>query len=245
MLRKRETVMRKRYKHKELGGFRKVASKGEGLTRLVWDAELAGLADYLTAASKQSAHDVVLTLLEAMLELNEIEEPPWDESTEGPLMVTRKGKAVLNPALRKVAPEKYERQLSFDRLHAVVNRELAQFQFRPYANRAWERGRWYVNWLVSPQNHEPRELRRGGTQMSAGTAVQLILDFARAGQLSRLRRCSRCQKWFFAGFRHQTFCSTPCQQKHYTHSDEWRAKRREYMRGYRQQTMAPRSTRRK
>jgi len=236
--------MRKTLHHSELGNIRKLDIPRSGVViSLVSDAELAGLITYLAAAPKQAESSRILTLLEAMLELSEIEFPAWAEEIDGPMLVKRKGRMVPNPVLSEVAPQKYQRQLRIDELQAVVDHELDRFRFRPFAHRLLGIGRWNVMWRVSPQ--KPPQVIHGVMQMDAGTALQLILDLARAGQLTRLRRCSCCQKWFYAGISHRKFCSTKCQQKHYARSEEWRTKRRLYMRDYRQQTMAPRSTRRK
>jgi hypothetical protein len=159
--------MRKRYKHRELGGYRKLgAPKGGAVTSLVWDAELAGLADYLTAASKQPGRNGILILLEAMLELNEIEPPEWTECINEPMLVERKGRRVPNPLLRDLAPEKYERELHIDKLQAVIDRELAPFQFRSQAKRLGEKGQWVVMWRITPE--KPPKLSRGIMQMDAG-----------------------------------------------------------------------------
>jgi len=65
-------------------------------------------------------------------------------------------------------------------------------------------------------------------------AVLQIMLLGREGLLSRVRRCLKCRRWFFARFRHQNFCGTPCQQKFYRDNPEWREGRRKYMQKYRQ-----------
>ena len=66
---------------------------------------------------------------------------------------------------------------------------------------------------------------------SAGTrAAEMIFRIVRLGErglLGRVRRCTRCEKWFYAKFNHQRFCGKKCQLQHYQTSEEWKARRRE------------------
>jgi hypothetical protein len=64
-------------------------------------------------------------------------------------------------------------------------------------------------------------------------AVLQIMLLGQEGLLSRVRSCLKCRRWFFARFRHQNFCETPCQQKFYRDNPEWREGRRKYMQKYR------------
>lgn len=64
--------------------------------------------------------------------------------------------------------------------------------------------------------------------------LDTFFALARSGHLSQLRRCSYCQKWLYARYKRQIFCSTKCRQKHYTHTEEFKAHRRQYMREYNQ-----------
>jgi hypothetical protein len=226
------------YRHPELGLFHKLDLSAGGINiHSVSDAELAGLANYLDNAARRQDSRRILDLLQEMLDLNKITAPVWGERIDGPVMVMRKGRGVINPLFRKIAPEKYQLQLEIDKRQSVITNELARYQFRPAVYPQWNNGRWTVTWLIQSKTQRAPKLRRGVMQIDDGAALQLILDFARAGNLDRLRRCLRCNKWLYAKFRHQNFCSASCQQKHYAHSKEWRVKRRDYMRNYRQLTM--------
>ena len=70
----------------------------------------------------------------------------------------------------------------------------------------------------------------------ASDAVLQIVLLGREGLLWRVRQCPACQRWFYARFRHQNYCTMRCQQGHYKRSPEWREHRRKYMRKYRQLT---------
>lgn len=52
-------------------------------------------------------------------------------------------------------------------------------------------------------------------------------------KLQFLKRCSMCGAWFRAATRHQRFCTEGCRKKFASRSEEYKAKRRGYMRGYR------------
>ena len=67
---------------------------------------------------------------------------------------------------------------------------------------------------------------------SAATMVNMIVRLAQAGYLLRVRRCKECEKWFFARFNHQLFCSQKCRQKDFNQSEKGRQHRADYMRDY-------------
>jgi hypothetical protein len=233
--------MPRRYRHPDLGEFHKVdTSKGNLGPTLLPDAAFAGLLRFLNDSDDQAEGGKVVQILEQMLELEAIEPPAWSERISGPLTVTRKGQVFPNPILKKLAPEKYSKQLDIDERRFRINRELGGYRFLPFVIppvkiAPWTSKHWTVGWQIQSRTPERRKTQSPGEfLLGEGEALQMILDLAKAGLLNRLRRCSRCHKWLYAKFRHQSFCSTICQQKHYAKSEEWRAKRREYMRRYRQ-----------
>jgi hypothetical protein len=72
-----------------------------------------------------------------------------------------------------------------------------------------------------------------GWYSSAGSrSAEMIFRIVRLGErglLARLRKCDRerCERWFYAKFNHQRFCSSRCQVLHYQKSEEWKMRRRE------------------
>lgn len=232
--------MPKRFQHSELGEFRPLdVTRGSVGTVMVSDAEIRGLLRYLNYAENDKTDKEVLVLLEEMLELEKMERPLWGETkkeTEVPTMVTRAGRTVPNPSLAKIAPQKYKQELAITEKAHRINATLRKYLFLP---RIWSTGQrpWVLDWEVRPNSAKKSKLRDGMLELNDGAALRLILDFAKAGYLNRLRRCLQCKKWLYAKFRHQDFCCTNCQQKHYAKSPEWRAKRRNYMRSYRQRFM--------
>lgn len=190
---------------------------------------LADLTAYLNLPTTSEVRRRIIWLLEQMLELEKVRPPVFNEDIgDQPLMVMRRGMGVPNPLFKKVAPAKYRLQRQIDQKTLLINRELRRFRFLPFVSPLM--GKWDLRWLISHQKGRTSTKKSLGD----GVALHLILDFAKAGYLNRLRRCLRCQEWFYASVRHQNFCSTNCQQKHYADSDEWRTKRRDYMRNYRQ-----------
>ena len=57
------------------------------------------------------------------------------------------------------------------------------------------------------------------------TAVLHAVELARGNELSSLRKCPNCQKWLFARFSHQRFCSENCKNE-FHHTDPEEKKRR-------------------
>jgi hypothetical protein len=230
--------MPRRYRHSELGESHKLnLSPGNISTSIVWDASFAGLVHYLNACEKGGEPGSILKILRLMLELETLEPPVWNEQIEGPMIVERNGRHVPNPVLRKLSPAKYQRQQEISEKQDLINRELATYHFSPRIfclNSNSEAKWWSVTWRVRSKVPKKAMVRKGIVQMDDGRALRLILDLARAGYVNRLRKCLCCNKWLYARYRHQDYCSTKCQQEHYRKSDEWKRKRRDYMRTYRQ-----------
>jgi hypothetical protein len=65
--------------------------------------------------------------------------------------------------------------------------------------------------------------------------VGQLLQVIDAGAIQKLRRCQQCKNWFFTRFSHQTFCKRSCQAKKFSESDDFKAKKRKYMRKYREE----------
>ncbi len=72
-------------------------------------------------------------------------------------------------------------------------------------------------------------------------AIGILLDIVPylGGKRPRIRRCAdaACNEWFFAAKREdQQFCSGNCRQHHYDNHPTMRARKKRYMRGYRELT---------
>src|ERR1019366_7258318 len=62
-------------------------------------------------------------------------------------------------------------------------------------------------------------------------AAHGVFELMKQGLLDRIRLCTG-GRWFFARFAHQKSCSAACRHKIYEQSDEFKVKRRAYMRNY-------------
>jgi len=69
-------------------------------------------------------------------------------------------------------------------------------------------------------------------------AVQSLLQELAEGRINRFRVCRQCQRWFYAVTAHQISCSEACRKKHASTSEDFKAKRRKYMKKYRKQEQA-------
>lgn len=60
--------------------------------------------------------------------------------------------------------------------------------------------------------------------------AMLLEGTKKPDELSRFRRCSQCQQWFYAIRGHQQFCGESCRRYHEAQDPEFKEKRRVYMR---------------
>jgi hypothetical protein len=123
---------------------------------------------------------------------------------------------------------------------AVVSREFARARREARKELSHHRMWPDLDYFTSPT------VRSKGSQLmfrwNCGNreASEAVLQIGLLGQerlLWRVRQCVKCRRWFYARFKHQRFCSTPCQQSHYRESPEWRDGRRRYMQRYRRDNL--------
>jgi hypothetical protein len=182
---------------------------------------LRDLVQFLNQVTAPRGKRVVM-IVEKMLELEAMTRPIKPEE---PMF----GAAV---EWERTAPKKYELHMEIEKRRDLLEKELSRYRFTPRAEVVMGGGgkgpsvwaAWWKGDAPSKPELHPR--------MTASEALVLILKVIQVGDLTRLRRCIQCQKWLFARSRHQTFCSTKCQQKSYTQSDTWKEHRRAYMRRY-------------
>jgi len=60
--------------------------------------------------------------------------------------------------------------------------------------------------------------------------IRWLVQLMQHGAILNIRKCQQCAKWFFAHFSHQEFCEYPCRRKHFEGTEDFKKKRREYMR---------------
>jgi|ERR1035437_8769003 hypothetical protein len=165
----------------------------------------------------------IVQILEKMLELEKMTSP-------------LDGVIWPDMSLKRTDPARFKLLCEIADKNALLSKELSKFKFTPRADVCMGGSggptEWAAWWRWSSKKFE-RHLR-----MDAGEALQIILKLTQIGCLTRLRHCAQCQKWLYARFRHQMYCSGRCQQKNYTKSEQFKAHRRRYMRDYYRKTYA-------
>ena len=180
---------------------------------------ISDLIEFLNKAKTRPGKKIVM-ILEMMLEIEEMTRPIRPEEP-----------MIAAVAWEKSDPDKYKLHWEIEKRRALLERELSRYRFSPRAEVVMGGGGkgpsvWAAWWKGDDSKREV------GLRMTGPEALELLLKLTQTGDLTRLRRCGQCYKWLFARFRHQTFCSTQCQQKNYTQSDAWKAHRRAYMHRY-------------
>jgi hypothetical protein len=132
---------------------------------------------------------------------------------------------ILQLLLELQPTKKSEKAVDVARKKDLLDDELSKYQFVPDLSPR-PAGGWTIEWQILIRG-------KAKSQSIDNSALQMILRFATGGQLNRLRKCSLCSHWMYAKFRHQMFCSTKCQQRHYAQSEKWKLYRSKYMREYR------------
>jgi hypothetical protein len=121
---------------------------------------------------------------------------------------------------------------------AVLSRRLdaalRRYRFSPQ-RRAKASGGWGFGWKhsISAGALDIVLSGEGDTlRVTEGDAVLRLLRIIEEGHFHRLRKCHYCSKWLFARFKHQRYCGKKCQMTAYKSTQEWKTKRRKYMRDY-------------
>jgi hypothetical protein len=92
----------------------------------------------------------------------------------------------------------------------LVEGGSGEFRVSPYLVTAWRKNKW-ASWECGALGH-------------------LLRLANKPGELSRFRRCSECQQWFYAIRGHQQFCGRDCRRRHTAQDPEFKEKRATYMR---------------
>jgi hypothetical protein len=186
---------------------------------------ISDLIEFLNKTATRPGKKIV-TILEMMLEIEMMTRPIKPEEP-----------MIAAVEWEKTDPSKFELHWEIEKRSALLQKELSRYRFTPRAEVAMGGGGkgpsvWAAWWKGDDSGRQER------LRMTATEALELILKLTQTGDLTRLRQCNQCQKWLFARFRHQNFCSQKCQQKSYTQSDAWKMHRRAYMRRYYQKNFS-------
>lgn len=102
------------------------------------------------------------------------------------------------------------------------------------ANEILSAYRWIPSILPPP--HEPNSFRWKARTVHAdweNSFVFWVLNQRANGNISLIRSCRNCQRWFYAVTNHQTYCIDTCRQQFHSRDDHFKEQRRLYMRRYR------------
>jgi len=136
---------------------------------------------------------------------------------------------ILNLILELQSPDKNDPAAAIAHKRLLLDNELSKYKFVPDLLPR-KNGGWTLEWRAT------RVARRKLSPFEA-SALHMVLAFASAGKLKRLRKCADCSKWMYARFPHQRFCSMSCQQSNYRHSEAGRLMKRNSMKRYRQRDL--------
>lgn len=185
---------------------------------VIWGLNGDAQSDWKHAAKRVS------TLLSDMKQLDEIREAlAAKDSTRDDLEMTGIYSWPLF-AFKKADLERLNKQGR--ELSVKVNKQLRFYKWSPGIStpRFDETFREYPQFSETPEADYQERI-----------AIQSLLDELCEGRINRFRVCRQCERWFYAVAAHQVSCSESCRKKHASTSDDFKAKRRDYMKKYRKQ----------
>jgi hypothetical protein len=78
-----------------------------------------------------------------------------------------------------------------------------------------------------------RDVLRTSPGMQSYTELVAVRNSRASGNISMIRSCRNCQRWFYAITNHQAYCIDSCRQQFHSRDLGFKEKRRLYMRWYR------------
>ena len=184
------------------------------------------LVTWVTGSGDPGAQNIA-KILELLVELGNVHHR--EGAAETFVWRGREFKAAVEIPKSGGLPRRSQRE---HELISKLNPLLRRYTFSPWYWTALGDFHLMQWWSRNERPSDPED-PESGIDFDEEDAILRIMDLAREGILSRVRRCS-CGDWFFAKFSHQKFCCTRCQQDYYRSSEEYRAKRRLYMKNLRE-----------
>jgi hypothetical protein len=123
-----------------------------------------------------------------------------------------------------------------EELREQVNSVLSSYKLQPSIKELrLSAHRWFVGWSARGKGTFETTIPvpgMGGIRYRFGEAdaVMRLIELSQSGYLDRVRTCGQCGTWFYAKFAHGRFCKFSCQQESFRNSEDFKRKRREYMR---------------
>jgi hypothetical protein len=106
-------------------------------------------------------------------------------------------------------------------MYARANEILSTYHWKP---------------IVLPPPHAPNSFSwkaRTAHSYWENNFVSWVLNQRASGDISMIRSCRTCQRWFYAITNHQAYCIDSCRQQFHSRDLRFKEKRRLYMRRYR------------
>lgn len=90
-------------------------------------------------------------------------------------------------------------------------------------------------WWIGLEFHSKNEVRVSfeSGEINQGDALISMLWMAHAGLLEKFKICEQCDTWFFARRKVDETCGKTCSKRRIHASEEYRRRKREYMRAWR------------
>jgi len=95
--------------------------------------------------------------------------------------------------------------------------------------------RWSPVVTPPPERYTFRGRARTVEEEEEVCFVRWVLTQRATGDISRIRTCRNCNRWFLAVTSHQFFCDEACRQKFHSQDPHFKERRRLYMRRFREQ----------
>jgi hypothetical protein len=138
-----------------------------------------------------------------------------------------------------------KRQLSADPNYDPGGRVRAPSRIYAAANEILSACHWSPRVIPPPQRSIFVWDTRTNEAEWENCFVFWLLNIRAAGDLSLIRSCRNCRRWFYAITSHQAYCSGRCRQQFHSGDQGFKERRRLYMRRYRSVEKARELTERK
>jgi hypothetical protein len=152
-----------------------------------------------------------------------------------------KGKGATNATIQediREAAERAELYTRFRERHNAINRLLSRYVFEPLLSWDLDTDVWLFSTVPKDMRGRTIQVSDGGTtvQVNEAAVVAALARLAANRKLEKARLCVWCrERWHVSEREIDKFCCAKCRQAYYAHSPEYRPKKAEAQRRYREQ----------
>jgi hypothetical protein len=136
------------------------------------------------------------------------------------------------------AAERAELYTRFRERHNAINRLLSRYVFEPVLSWDLDTDVWLFSTVPKDMRGRTIQVSDGGTtvQVNEAAVVAALARLAANRKLEKARLCVWCrERWHVSEREIDKFCCAKCRQAYYAHSPEYRPKKAEAQRRYREQ----------